>query len=146
VNQCIAKAVSIVRTSPELDDEAMYGRFVSCGMTRQLAAQLVEFLPMAYVRVLLENSGVRFPDCYERKLPGGVLEKRPLSSEPVWNAALEFASVEAASGVSKKDFMALAMRSAEFQAANKLLNGGSKLSDIGFTPCLLLWPEEGPEL
>ena len=101
---------------------------------------------MAYARVLLENSGVRFPNCYERRLQDGMLDKRPLSSEPVWNAALEFASVEAASGVSKQDFMAVAMRSAEFQAANELLNGGSKLSDIRFTPCLLLWPEEGPEL
>jgi hypothetical protein len=145
MNVCIAQAVSIFRFSPDLDEFAVFERLVSGGVERRLAARLVEFLPMAYVRVLLAKSGVRFPDCFERKLPSGALEKRLLVSEPVWNASLEFALDEASRGIPKADLMALAGRSAEFQAANELLNGGSKLDDVRFTPSLMLWPEGGPD-
>ena len=140
----IAKAVEIFRRSPDLDEGAIFELLVASGLGRQVSARLVEFLPMAYVRVLLEQSGARFPDRFVRRLANGDREERQLNSEPVWNHALEFAKSEANGVVSREEFLSLARRGAEYQAANELLKGGSKLSDIGFTPSLLLWPDNGP--
>jgi hypothetical protein len=45
---------------------------------------------------------------------------RSLSSEPLWEAAVAFARTEVEHGVPGKDLLALAARSAEFDAANQL--------------------------
>ena len=73
-------------------------------------------------------------------------KERPLKSEPVWNAALAFARTESEQGISVQDFLVVAGRSAEFQAANQLLNKGSKLENLVFIPYLLPWPEDGPQV
>jgi hypothetical protein len=70
MNEQISEAVSIFRASPNLDDKEIYEILVVKGFKRQLAARLVEFLPMAYGRFLLAKAGVRFSDAYQRMLPG----------------------------------------------------------------------------
>lgn len=144
LNEQISEAVSIFRASRNLDDKGIYEVLILKGFEHRRAARLVEFLPLAYGRFLLGKSGARFSDAYQRMLPGGVSEERPLSSEPVWNAALTFARTESENGISVENFFAVAGRSAEFQAANQLLNKGSKLENLAFTPYLLPWPESGP--
>ena len=100
---------------------------------------------MVYCRLIFRDSGARFSDSFRRMLPGGTSQELPLSSEPVWNAALAFARAEVERGVSGKDLPAVAGRSAEFDAANKLLQQGSKLENLAFTSPVLLCPEGGPE-
>jgi hypothetical protein len=91
-------------------------------------------------------SGARFSDTFQRLLPdGGISSERLLSSEPLWEAAVAFARTEVGLGVPPKDLLALAARSAEFDAANQLLNKGAKLENLVFTPSLLLWPDDGLE-
>jgi hypothetical protein len=58
---------------------------------------------------------------------------------------MEFACKELESGVSARDLLAVAMRSAEFDAANQVLYKRAKLEDIAFTPVVLMWPEGGPD-
>ena len=41
----------------------------------------------------------------------------------------------------KDNFLVVAWRSAEMQAVNNLLNQGSKVEDIGFTPLGLTWED-----
>ena len=48
-------------------------------------------------------------------------------------------------GVSPENLLAIAMRSAEFNVANQLMNRGSKLCDVAFTPVVFPWPEDGPD-
>jgi hypothetical protein len=142
VNECIAKAVSIMRASPDLDDEAMYERLVAAGIERELADRLQAFLPMAYTRLMLEKSGVRFSDYFEQEMQGGDIEKRMLSSDPVWNASMAFARAEISSGITAQELFDVAGRSAECDAANQALNAGNKMVDLEFGACrLLLWPE-----
>lgn len=140
----ISKAVSLLRTARPLGDEGVFRALVADNLDPRLAARLVELVPMAYGRFLLEKSGARFSEYFQRMLPNGPSEERPLSSEPVWGAALAFARAEAKQGVSVQDFLVVAGRSAEFQAANQLLNQGSKLENLVFTPYLLPWSENGP--
>ena len=142
----IYKAVCVLRELRDLDDLGIYKALLADGLQPPLAARLIEFVPLAYGRVLLTKTGARFSDSFQRKLPTGVLQEHLLSSEPVWSAALEFARSESQRHTSAQDFLAVAGRSAEFQAANELLNRGSKLENLVFTPYLLLWPEDGPQV
>ena len=57
----IAKAVILFRSSPNMDDEQIHRALVDAGIDRKLAARLVELVPMAYCRVLLADTGARFP-------------------------------------------------------------------------------------
>jgi len=147
MDESLSAAVAAFREFRDLDDIDMYRRFVGMGAEPRFAARLVEFVPMAYGRLLLSPSRVRFSDSFQRRLSdGNVSEPRPLTSEPVWNAALEFASREVKSGLSVDDFLFLAARSAEFQGVNQMLNQGSKLENIACTSPLLPWPDPGPSV
>ena len=100
---------------------------------------------MAYCRVLLADTGARFPETFQRyRDDGTTTPAMPLASEPVWVAAMEFAKREIERGLSRDDKLRVAGRSAAFRAANELLHKGSKLEDLGFTPSVFMWPEEGP--
>jgi hypothetical protein len=142
MNELIVKAVSIFRVSTDLDDDALLKRLVSDGVEHRLAARLVEFLPMAYARLMLEKSVARLPDSYLRMSTTGDLRTHPLDSEPVWNASIEYARAEVAKGISPQDLLAVAGRSAEIDAANKMLNAGFALKDCDISPSRLLWPED----
>ena len=145
LNEIISQAVTVLRGSQSLDDDRAYHALVETGIAPHLAARLIEFLPIAYCRLILANSGAQFPDTFRRGLADGSFEERALSLEPVWSAAVAYAREEAARGVSHQDLLAIAGRSAEFDAANQLLNRGSKLENVVFTPTLLVWSENGPE-
>ena len=141
----IAKAVDLFRSSPELEDGDIQRMLVERGVDRILAWRLVEFIPMAYCRVVLEPTGARFPKTFQRYQRDGTISPEiPVESEPVWVAATDYARREMEAGISLQHKLSVAGRSAEFKVANDLLTAGSKLSDIGFTPTLLMWPEEGP--
>jgi hypothetical protein len=102
---------------------------------------------MASSRLVLAGMGIRFPDCFQRKLVDGSLSpERALASEPLWEKARSFAMAERQMGVTGKDLLAIAARSSEFDAANQLLNQGAKPGDIVLTTTVFQWPEEGPAL
>ena len=145
MNEDISKAISVFRRSPNSTDEDVYRQLVVDGIEARRAARLVEFLPIVYCRAILRNSGVKFAATFRRQLPGGASEELPLTSDPVWTAAVAFAYAEVDQGVSGNDLLLVAARSAEFDAANQLLNKGSKLENIVFSPPVLPWPEGGPD-
>jgi len=135
------RAVAIIRKSSALDDLAVFNALVAEGLEAPIASRLVIFLPMVYARILFEREGVRFSDKFQSVLPDGrVSALTKFSDEPLWVESMEFARAEIASGVSSQDLLAIAGRSVEFDAANQLLNRGSKLSGITFVAPLIRWP------
>jgi len=146
VTDLISKAVAAMRSSPSSGDVEIFRTLVTDGLKPLVAARLVEFLPMAYCRLILRDSGVRFPNTFQRRLTNGTISsERLLSSEPVWNDAIAFARDEAKRGISREDLLVVAGRCAEFQAVNQMLNDGSQLKDIAVTPTVLMWRETGPD-
>jgi hypothetical protein len=143
----IAKTVELLRNLPEMESRELYQMLVETGVGQLLAARLSEFVPMAYCRVLFEPKGACFPNTFHRfQRDGNKSPAQPLSSEPVWNAGIDYAQREMESGVSLDKMVCVARRSAEYWIANDLLSDkNSKLKDIVFTPPVLMWPEEGPE-
>lgn len=142
----IAQAVALLRSRTDLGDVAIYRELARHGVERPIAARLVEFLPMVYCRLIFFKSGLRFPETYRRALSDGTYSPSvSLSGDTLWNEAKKFAEAEIKSGVNGQSLLAIAGRSAEFDAANKMLNSGSKLEDIEFTETVLLWPASGPD-
>ena len=145
LHQAIGHAVALMRSPASLEELSVYKALVERGVERHVAARLVEFLPMVYCRLVLAKTAVRFPDVYRRALSDGNLSAPiQFSADSIWNEAVAFAQVEADS-VMGRELLAIAGRSAEFDAANKLLNGGTRLEDIRLTEPVLLWPASGPE-
>ena len=145
-NEEISRAVAIFRTAPNMQDKDIFGALVKQGMKPELAARTVEFLPMAYCRLILSESGARFSNTFRRIAPGHEAQEKPLLTEPVWQAIMKFGHAEVERGVSRSDLLLVAAHGAEFQTANQLLNAGSQLKDLAFTAPVLTWPEQGPEL
>jgi hypothetical protein len=142
----ISKAVAVIRESTESDDAALHRSLIAEGLAAPLAARLVQFLPMVYCRLMLEPSGVRFSRGFQQRLANGqITPEKLLASEPIWNEALAFAKTEIDRGISPKDCLAIAARSAEFDAVNQLLNKGAKLQNLILTPVVLTWPDDVPQ-
>lgn len=142
--EVISRAVNIFRESPASSDYEIYLRVVAEGVEPKYAARLVEFLPMAYCRLILTDTGTRFSDMFRRRLHDGTLSpERTLASEPAWTEVMRFAKAEQGQ-VTGSELVAVAAHSAEFDAVNQLLNQGAKPEDIALTTAVLAWPEEGP--
>jgi hypothetical protein len=138
----IHAALAAIRSSPALDDLAIYKMRVAEGLERQLASRLVIFLPMVYCRLLLADSGARFSDEYRIALADGTTSAvQRLADEPLWNDSMEFAKAEIEGGLSGHDLLAIASHSAEFHALNQLIAHGSKLGNIAFDAPTIRWPE-----
>ena len=145
-NQSISQAVQTFRSGANLDDTSVFRKLVEQGVERCKAARLIEFLPMVYCRLILVKSGVRFPETYRRISSDGTLSPSlQLASEPLWNAAIAFASAELESGKKGRDLLLIARRSAEFDAVNKLLNTGALAENIRLDASTFSWPESGPD-
>lgn len=144
MNADISGAVAAFREFPNASDEEILRKLLAAGLDRSTASRLVEFLPMAYCRVVLADAGIKFSERFQRKLADGKLSaERPLDSDPLWAATLSFAWAEKRSGVSGKSLLAVATHSAEFDAVNRLANQGTKLSDIVLTPTVFQWHDDG---
>jgi len=143
----ISRGVDIFRKSPDASDDDIYRKTIAAGIESKHAARLVEFLPMAYCRLILSGRGTRFSVMFRRRQHDGSLShEQALSSEPLWAEIMSFASAEQAAGAAGRDLLAIASHSAEFDAVNQLLNRGSKPEDIALSTAVLVWPEEGPTL
>jgi len=143
VNEAIASALTIFRNSPELDDESVFLALVAAGVESQVASRIVEFLPIAYCRVLFLKSGVQFSNSFTRAT--SPLEIRSFSFVPEWVFFLAHAESEIRGGTTNEQILTVAGRSAEFHAINQLLDKGAELKNLVLTPVSLRWPESGPE-
>jgi hypothetical protein len=142
----IKDAVSIIRRCSHLNDNELYRSLTVAGFDERTSARLVEFIPMAYCRVLLESTGVKFPDTFQRRNAGGTVTPLiPLASEPIWEAGLAYARIDVQNGITRDEKLQVAGRSAEFHAVNELLKKGTRLENIALIPAVLTWPEGGPE-
>ena len=112
-------------------------------MDRHLAARLIEFIPMAYCRIVLSKSGVHFSETF-RRVDGDVLSpEQSLNSEPIWRDVWSYVS-EAGAMQTRSEILKIAARSAEFSAVNQLLNNGSAPQNVRLGSTTFAWPEDGP--
>lgn len=105
----------------------------AAGIPRALAAEVVEFLPLALARSLLDGMGVRFADHYVRRTAQGrEIGTRPLAEEPVFREGMAVACEVSALGTGA--FLAVAGRSEEYRAVGRALDAGGRAEDLECHP------------
>jgi hypothetical protein len=107
-------AADFLRSHADLEDEELVPVLVERGFNLQDAARLVEFLPLAFGRVLLGRMGVALQPTYVRTAADGTTVERRLDSNAAWLDIARFVEHEIADAFSSRDLLVLAARSAEF--------------------------------
>jgi len=107
------------------------------GIPASLAAEIVEFLPLALARAMLDGMGITFADHYVRRTAqGAVIGRKPLADEPVYREGLAIAGEISRQGADA--FMAVAGWSPEYQAISRAMNAGSRAEDLECPPPVVL--------
>jgi len=134
----IAKAVAAFRVSPNFDDDEVYRVLVRGGMQTQTASLLVNFLPMAYFRVVFTDRVAEISNEFcVHPSEGSPSAWRQLSSEPLWDEVMAFARSEVERGLAGKDaVMELLKRDATYKALCVALSKdpGATFKDIQCGP------------
>src|SRR6476469_8731082 len=124
VRDAILLAVPVFAAHDRGDPSAVRGELEKAGIPAGLAAEIVEFLPVALARAMLEGMGIQFADHYVRQTAQGrVIGQKLLADEPVYREGLAVADEISAMG--GEAFMAVAGWSPEYQAINRAMNSGS---------------------
>jgi hypothetical protein len=138
-----SRAVAAIHRLADRPDEEIVRALVSQGADPALAEKLVDFVPIAFGRPVLERLGVRPSE--EGVLLSGDGERRfRLMDDPVFADAIALARGAYARGTMPTDvFRAVAMRGAELRAVNEALASGAKAQDLKLSsPCFS--PSAGP--
>ena len=134
----IVKATEIFRAHPGASEAELVTHICAAIGDHDLAERLIEFVPLAFGRVLLTRMGVQLPDQFIRMLDHDKFsEPYPLDAEPVWRPALAYAK-EAEKQMSKDEFFTIAGRSAEVDAVTQACAKGSDPRNLVGSPPILL--------
>jgi len=130
----VTSAMPIFSRHNDDDDEVLLEALCAAGHDRQVAINLIVFMPIAFTRVLFAGTGVNFCDSFVHMGRFGKLAPlQSLTDEPVFRAALALAR----SGISKDILRMVACRSAEYDAIQDALDDGARLKDLVISPTIL---------
>ena len=136
LTHAIAAFVDVVTAAPDAQEDSIVAALTAQGFSGALAERLVAFVPLAFARVVLEERGARFSEGYQmRDLDGGRIQYGRLPEEEVYLAARQYAT---RAGTEDERVLEVAQRSAEMDAAQKLLRPGEDVGILVFTEPVLL--------
>ncbi|QJW99730.1 hypothetical protein [Frigoriglobus tundricola] len=137
VREAILRAVPVFAAHTGGGPDALRSELTTAGLPAALAAEVVEFLPIAVARAMLNGMGVRFADFYVRQsAQGQVIGQKRLDEEPVYSAGLAMADEIGRMG--DYALTAVVNYSSEYQAISRALNGGSRAEDLTCAPPVML--------
>ncbi len=129
----IERACDVLYKHQEDDCNLIYDLLISEGWDEITCSKAVAFIPIAFCRLLLIDSGVSFSENYICiKSDSKEREEKSFFSEPFFCKACDIAKNTSKTHNSDY-FLAIAGRSAEFRTINQLLNNGSSLENIKLT-------------
>jgi hypothetical protein len=138
-----SRAVAAIHRLADRPDAEIVRALVAQGADPVLAEKLVDYVPIAFGRPVLERLGVRASE--EGVLLIGSKERRfRLMTDPVFADAVALAREAYTRGSMPGDvFRAVVMRGAELRAVNEALTAGAKAQDLSLSaPCFS--PSAGP--
>jgi len=137
VREAILRAVPVFVAQSNRDDYTLRIKLEEAGIPRGLAAEIVEFAPLAVARAMLDGMGIQFADYYIRQnSQGRVIGQKALNDEPVYREGLAIADELVRMG--KDTFMAVASWSHEYQQINIAMNSGSRPGDLHCQPPVMI--------
>jgi hypothetical protein len=143
VRDAILLSVPVFAARGGLGPATVRGALERAGVSAATAAEIVEFLPLALARAMLEGMGIRFADYYVRQTAQGqVIGQKLLADEPVYREGLLVANEVSATDESA--FLAVAGHSPEFRAIRRALQNGAAAEDLRCAPPIVLAHDEDP--
>ncbi len=131
--EAILRAIPVFAAHLGRGPDELRAELNKAGLPVAVAAEVVEFLPIAVARAVLDGMGVRFADHYVRQTAQGqIIGHKRLDEEPVFREGLAMADEIGRMG--DDALMAVVNYSSEFQAINKALNSGSQSHDLTCGP------------
>ena len=128
------RAIAAMHRLRDRPDDEIVHALVTEGAHPSHAEQLVDFLPIAFGRPVLERIGVRVPDVAVLVAPEGERTFR-LEDDPVFADAVALAREAYRTGsIPGEVFRSLAMRGAELSAVNQALAAGARAEDLVLSP------------
>lgn len=141
----IRRTLEIMRASPTMTEQEISNCLVEEGVDQDIASCLVDYIPMAYTRIMYASVGLKFAQTYRRMdKKGRLLPERELVSEPLWNEVLAYAKSEMSKGISDRDLLAIVYGDAEYKAITQALKDGTDLKGSASAPVIFLTPLENP--
>ncbi len=133
VRDAILLAIPVFEADPHGGPADTRAALEAAGIPSALAAAVVDFLPLALARAMLDGTGVSFAPHYVRKTAlGREIGTKLLADEPVFREGLAIACEVSAHGGG--GFMAVAVRSPEYQAVSRALDAGARADDMECAP------------
>jgi hypothetical protein len=137
VREAILRAVPVFAAHTARGPDELRRELTRVGLSVDVAAEVVEFLPIAVARAVLQGMGVRFADHYVRRTAQGqVIGEKRLDEEPVYREGLLMADEIGRMG--EAALMAVVNHSPEYLAISKALNAGTRPDQLTCSPPTML--------
>jgi hypothetical protein len=135
----VEKAVEELLLHPEAEQDAMLALLQGCGLTPHEAWRAYQFLPIAFIHVVLRGAGVQFQPGYVLVDPDtDARSSHLLADEPLYVAGVASAERRLAKGCTHQQLLPVFGRSAEYEVIRQLAGPGGRLDGIVLTQPLLL--------
>lgn len=133
VRDAILLAIPVFEARPHDGPSELRAGLEAAGIPAGLASEVVDFLPLALARAMLDGMGVRFADHYVRQTAQGrVIGTKRLADEPVFREGLAIACE--VSNLGSGAFLTVAGRSEEYRAVSRALDAGGRAEDLECHP------------
>jgi hypothetical protein len=143
VRDAVLLAVPVFAAEGGRGPSAVRAALERAGVPGPVAAEIVEFLPLALARAMLHGMGIGFADHYVRQTAQGrPIGEKLLADEPVFCEGLRVADEVGAMGTGA--FMAVAGFSPEYRAVERALQDGAAAADLRLGPPVVLANDEDP--
>lgn len=138
-DKLVSDSLYIFQQHPRASDETIVTLLERQGIREPLAERLNVFVPMAFCRAVLADTGVQFAEDYIQR-NGDAEVRRALSSEPVFQAAWRVAQGRISEGMPTYNLLLVAIGAAEMGILYRALNERPDLESVEFGAPVVLCP------
>lgn len=127
----VGQMVEFLTANPQADDEEVATHLKKQGLSEAQATKLIQFVPIAFTRFYLRESGVQFSKYYTLLDAKGQPKSHHLVAEaPAFNEAWQFCEELVAQKRDLEIIHPIAARSGGYQSLVKLQNEGKELNGM----------------
>jgi hypothetical protein len=132
----LAEFIEVFHNNRQADNVTMAKILISKGIDEEIAWKVINFMPIAFNRVMLASEEINFKTTYVVLIDDSTQMKKSLIEEDIFNQSILLAQSKIGN-MSGDIWLSVAGRSAEFHVINELLKSGSQLKDLRFTDIII---------
>jgi len=151
LEQSLDLALTVFTQYESSDWKSLESAMYAAKMPKLHAERILEFMPIAFGRVLMRDSGVEFQGTYERRKPGAKSGREfQIGANQIYVESVAYAKRQAKRESGMEVLTAVANRSPELKAIQDKVNEGVEPQNIVLSKPILGWtrkpenPDEKP--